>query len=142
MTALVPELYCRDLTKSLIAYTGVFGFTKKFGREGFVYLTRGDAELMLEQITVDSWLAAPAEPPLGRGINLQIEVENLAALVSRAKAAQTPVFRPLEEVWYKTGRSLTGQRQIVLQDPDGYLLRFCQPLPPGTNPAAKARFVR
>lgn len=142
MTALVPELYCRDLTKSLIAYTGVFGFIKQYGREGFAYLKLGEAALMLEQLTVDSWLAAPAEPPLGRGINLQIEVENLAKLVSRAKAAQTPVFRPLEEVWYKTGSGLSGQRQIVLQDPDGYLLRFCQTLPSETPPASKARFVR
>lgn len=142
MSALVPELYCRSLTKSLVAYTGVFGFSKKFGREGFVYLTLGDAALMLEEVDADSWLAAPIEPPFGRGINLQIEVDDLAKLVSRAKAAQTPVFRPLEEVWYKTGGSLTGQRQIVLQDPDGYLLRFCQPLPSGIPPAAKARFVR
>ena len=31
---------------------------------------------------------------------------------------------PLEERWYRAGAGQIGQRQFVVADPDGYLLRF------------------
>lgn len=130
MTRLVPELYCRDFAASLKLYTEVFGFTQRYGREGFAYLEREGAELMLEQLGEASWLTQGEG--LGRGVNFQIEVDELASLITRAKAAQVQVFRPAETVTYRTGDTAVTQRQIVFQDPDGYLLRFCEPVTTGT----------
>jgi lactoylglutathione lyase len=49
--------------------------------------------------------------------------------------AKAQILLPLEERWYRRGDVLLGQRQFVVQDPDGYLLRFCQDL--GSRPAPR-----
>ncbi|MEY3533635.1 MAG: hypothetical protein RI979_1659, partial [Pseudomonadota bacterium] len=37
-------------------------------------------------------------------------------------------FRPLSTEWYRDGDLEHGQTQFLVQDPDGYLLRFMQHL--------------
>ncbi|MGE0715168.1 MAG: bleomycin resistance protein [Alphaproteobacteria bacterium] len=129
---LVPELYCRDIDRSLAFYTGVVGFAVRYARpeQRFAYLERDGAELMLEQ-TVEAdrtWLAGPLEYPYGRGINLQIAAADVDALHTAALAAGARILVPLEERWYRAGAREVGQRQFVVLDPDGYLLRFQQGL--------------
>jgi len=34
---------------------------------------------------------------------------------------------PVEDKWYRRDDSEVGQRQFVVADPDGYLLRLAQP---------------
>lgn len=76
---------------------------------------------------------APLERPFGRGINLQMRVTDADALYARAESAGlTPVI-PIEERWYRQGRVELGNRQFVVADPDGYLLRFFGDL--GRRPA-------
>jgi catechol 2,3-dioxygenase-like lactoylglutathione lyase family enzyme len=129
---LVPELYVSDIGRSLRFYTGVLGFAVLYDRpeERFAYLIREGAALMLEQ-PVDpdrTWLAGPLELPYGRGINFQIAVADVDTLHAAARAAGAPLLLPLEERWYRRGDARLGQRQFVVRDPDGYLLRFCQDL--------------
>jgi hypothetical protein len=38
------------------------------------------------------------------------------------------IYLPPEEKWYRRGAEEVGQRQFVVADTDGYLLRFCQGL--------------
>lgn len=139
MTApkLVPELYVSDIDRSRRFYTGVLGFAVLYDRpeEGFAYLVREGAALMLDQPADPgrTWLAGPLEHPYGRGINFQIEVADVDALHTVVLAVRAPIERPLEERWYRRDSVLLGQRQFVVQDPDGYLLRFCQDL--GSRPA-------
>jgi len=127
---LVPELNVADLARSLAFWVGLCGFRVAYGRaeEGFAYLERGPLQVMLETIAPDSWITAPLEPPLGRGLNLQMEVAALAPLELALAAAGWPLFRPPEERWYRVGDREHGQRQLLVQDPDGYLLRFCEVL--------------
>ncbi len=127
---LVPELNVADLDRSLAFWVGLCGFRVAYGRPepGFAYLERGPLQVMLEVIAPDSWTTGALEPPLGRGLNLQMEVDDLAALEGALAAAGWPLFRPAEERWYRAGPVECGQRQLLVQDPDGYLLRFCQPL--------------
>jgi catechol 2,3-dioxygenase-like lactoylglutathione lyase family enzyme len=137
---LVPELYVSDIGRSLRFYTGVLGFAVLYDRpeERFAYLIREGAALMLEQ-PVDpdrTWLAGPLELPYGRGINFQIAVADVDTLHAAARAAGAPLLLPLEERWYRRGDARLGQRQFVVRDPDGYLLRFCQDL--GSRPAGSA----
>jgi catechol 2,3-dioxygenase-like lactoylglutathione lyase family enzyme len=131
---LVPELLVTDLSRSLAFWVGACGFALRFTRpeDGFAYLTLGRAQVMLEQVSDDAWLTGPLTPPFGRGINLQIEVADAPALHDCLRAAGVALFRGLSTDWYREGGIEHGQMQILVQDPDGYLLRFVQPL--GTRP--------
>ncbi|MEZ8453033.1 VOC family protein, partial [Vibrio splendidus] len=73
--------------------------------------------------------------PLGRGINFQIELSDLEPLLKRLKQAQVPFFRDLKETWYDIGEKLSGEREFLIQDPDGYLLRFTQHLGEKAKPS-------
>jgi catechol 2,3-dioxygenase-like lactoylglutathione lyase family enzyme len=128
--ALVPELLVRDLHRSLAFYCDGCGFRIRFARpeDGFVYIELGQAQMMLELVTEGAWITAPLDPPFGRGINLQIEVDHIEALHDRLTAMNLPLFRPLETAWYRDGDIEHGQTQFLVQDPDGYLLRFMQHL--------------
>ena len=131
---LVPELVCSDLDRSLEFYTSVLGFSILYQRqeERFVYLEREGAEIMLEETGQCSFVVGDLVKPYGRGINLQIEVSNLDELLEAVRRASIPVFLPLEDKWYRRDDVLLGNRQFVVQDPDGYLLRFFQDI--GTRP--------
>jgi len=128
---LVPELICRDFTRSVAFYCETLGFTRLYGREvpPFACLEFEGAQLMLDQMgDEESWLTGEMTPPFGRGINLQIETGNLDRLLSRLAKARVALYREPESAWYRTGERMTGQRQFLVQDPDDYLLRFCQDL--------------
>ncbi len=127
---LVPELGCQDVLASLRFYTNVLGFHIRYDRpeQGFYYLERQGAEIMIEQMDEDSWIAGQAVPPLGRGMHFQIGTTDLAALYETCKAASAVIFRDWEEAWYRAGDHYVGQVQFIVQDPDGYLLRFEQGL--------------
>jgi catechol 2,3-dioxygenase-like lactoylglutathione lyase family enzyme len=131
---LVPELLVSNHAVSRDFYVRIIGFEVCFERpvEKFSYLDLFGAELMIEEET-DFWATAPRERPYGRGMSLQIEVDGLDPIRARLAAAGVPLFRPVEEAWYRAGDQYNGNRQFLVQDPDGYLLRFFQDL--GTNPA-------
>jgi catechol 2,3-dioxygenase-like lactoylglutathione lyase family enzyme len=135
--ALVPELLVGNLARSLAFYRDTCGFRLRFARpeDGFAYIERGKAQIMLEEIAGDSWTTGPLERPLGRGINLQIEVEDIAQLNESLLASGACLFRPLTTDWYRDGEIEHGQTQVLVQDPDGYLLRFMQHL--GERPATR-----
>lgn len=72
--------------------------------------------------------------PFGKGVNVQIRVPILAPLVQALARHGVALYLPVEEKWYRIGAQEAGQRQFVVADPDGYLLRFFQPL--GSRPVA------
>ena len=127
---LVPELIVSDISRSVEFYTRVLGLDVMFDRpeERFAYLDRQGAQLMLEQPTDRAFLLDDLHFPYGRGVNLQIDVDDLDALYESVVEAEGRVMLPLEEKSYRVGDDMFGQRQFVVVDPDGYLLRFCQPV--------------
>jgi catechol 2,3-dioxygenase-like lactoylglutathione lyase family enzyme len=125
--ALVPELAVSKFEDSKAFYCSVLGFAVEYERDGFAYLSLGDVQLMIEQAGAH-WSTGPLERPFGRGINLQIEVHDAQALLSRVVAANWPIFLPLQVKYYRAGHVERGQKEFIIQDPDGYLLRFCQPI--------------
>lgn len=135
--ALVPELLVTDLGRSTAFYCELCGFSIRFARpeDGFAYIERGKAQLMLEEVSAGSWLTGSLERPYGRGMNLQIEVSDVATLHDRLFAAGAQIFECLKTQWYRDGDIEHGQSQFLVQDPDGYLLRFMQHL--GERPAAQ-----
>ncbi len=127
---LVPEFDCSDFEASLSFYVGVLGFKLRYDRTEakFAYLEREGAELMLEELSPESWLTEEMTRPFGRGINFQIEVSDVAALRDAVRAAGVAVYQEIEDAWYRAGSVYVGNRQFLVQDPDGYLLRFFQDL--------------
>jgi catechol 2,3-dioxygenase-like lactoylglutathione lyase family enzyme len=129
---IVPELIVTGLTASLDFWVTQLGFDIAYQRseEGFAYLDLQGAQIMLEQYEPDAgqWLIAPLEKPLGRGINLQIDVPAVAPVLQRLAAIGWPLFREVEDAWYRAGEVEAGQRQFIVQDPDGYLVRLVQRL--------------
>jgi catechol 2,3-dioxygenase-like lactoylglutathione lyase family enzyme len=134
---LVPELLVSDHAVSRDFYVRVLGFQVRYERpaEKFCYLDLGGAELMIEQET-DFWATAPREKPYGRGINLQIEVDAIDPILTRLREAGIALFRPVEEAWYRSGDAYSGNRQFLVQDPDGYLLRIFEDLGERTAPSS------
>jgi catechol 2,3-dioxygenase-like lactoylglutathione lyase family enzyme len=128
---LVPELSIRDFEKSLHFYTQILGFSVAYQRpeEGFAFLTLGSAQIMIDEIGKSrTWATGELDYPLGRGINLQIMVNSLEPLLENLKANQIKLFMETEEKWYWVGDYEVGNKQFLVQDPDGYLLRFVEDL--------------
>lgn len=122
---LVPELTVADLAHSVDVYTRLFGFTVNYTRPGFAYLSLGRVQWMLEQATPGgAWQTGPLERPYGRGVNFQIQAPDFDALHARLEAAGHPFFVPLTTSRYMEGDVEHLQREFLVQDPDGYLLRF------------------
>ncbi|WP_417269565.1 bleomycin resistance protein [Celeribacter sp.] len=136
--ALIPEFAVSDWRDSRDFYCDLLGFTIDYAREedGFAMLALGHARLMIDQIgagrTFDDG-HLPDRYPFGRGVNLQIEVPNVHLILDQLAQADHPLLLPLEETWYRKGAVELGQRQFVVADPDGYLLRLFEPL--GERPA-------
>jgi len=135
---LVPELLITDLSTSLRFWRDLCGFRVVFDRvdEGFAYLDLGGAQIMLDQrgLTRD-WETGPMALPYGRGINFHIRVPAIEPLVAALAGAGWPLFLSPERKWYRTGDVETGVHQFLVQDPDGYLVRFSAWI--GERPAEK-----
>ncbi|WP_338664224.1 VOC family protein [Pararoseomonas sp. SCSIO 73927] len=131
--ALVPELSVTEIAASLRFWCGPLGFRVAYDRPAarFAFLThgpaRGAAQLMLCERN-GRWGTGGMQRPFGRGINLQITVERVAPILEGLEAAGWPLFEAPREAWYRTGDGMAGQREFLVQDPDGYLLRFAERL--------------
>jgi catechol 2,3-dioxygenase-like lactoylglutathione lyase family enzyme len=129
---LVPEFLVRDLEASLHFWRDLLGFAVAYDRpeEGFAYLDLDGAQVMLERRNpaARQWLTGDLDLPLGRGINFQIEVPSVDAILGRLEAAAWPLFMACETKWYRAGAVESGQRQFLVQDPDGYLIRLTEVL--------------
>ncbi len=130
--SLVPELSISDFEKSIEFYTEILGFSIEYQRteEGFAYLSLGEAQIMIDQIgKTRTWKTGEFEHPLGRGINFQIKVvENIDFLLERLSRNNIELFMEPEEKWYRKEDYQVGNKQFLVQDPDGYLLKFFEDL--------------
>ena len=140
---LVPELYVSDLSRSLHFYVELLGFAVDYARpeERFASLSLGGARLMLEEtrslepaspreLAGGEFRTAELRTPFGRGINLELRVPDVAALSRRLSAAHYPVLLDTYEKSYRVGERMLAVRQLLVADPDGYLIRPSQVLEP------------
>ncbi|MCP1476267.1 catechol 2,3-dioxygenase-like lactoylglutathione lyase family enzyme [Pseudomonas sp. EB276 TE3739] len=134
---LVPELMVTNLDSSLAFWVSCLGFKIAYQRpeDGFAYLDLNCAQVMLEQVDLDAgqWLTAPLTKPFGRGINLQIDVEAVAPIIQKLAQTGFPLYQECKDTWYRAENVEVGQREFIVQDPDGYLVRLVERL--GERPA-------
>ncbi|MFK7805126.1 MAG: bleomycin resistance protein [Anaerolineae bacterium] len=128
---IVPELYCFDIEVSKRFYQDILGFEIQYERpeEQFAYLSLDGVDLMLEGLYGQGrrWLTGEMEKPFGRGINFQWDTLNLEEMVARVKSlSPDSIFLEFEAKSYQVGDKIVIQKQFVVQDPDGYLFRFCE----------------
>ncbi|MGE8618422.1 MAG: bleomycin resistance protein [Achromobacter spanius] len=126
---MVAELMVKNLARSRQFWIDLCGFQVVYQREeeGFVFLDRDGAQFMLEEVRGDDgWITAPLEAPLGRGVNFEIKVKSVDALHRCLVDAGWPLYRQMQERWYRSDDVEIGVRQFLVQDPDGYLLRFSE----------------
>ncbi len=135
-TKLIPELKVLNFKRNLAFYVQLANFEILYDRpeEQFAMLNREGAQIMIEASTLTSlnWDVGILEYPFGRGMHLQIEVSNVHALHENFQNNNYPIFFPIQEKWYRKNQKKVGHRQFLVQDPDGYLLRFFEDL--GENP--------
>lgn len=124
---LVPELSVTDINKSKNFYIGILGFNLEYERveDKFAFLSYGGAQIMLEEIN-GNWNTAELQYPLGRGINFQIATEDVRKIANSLKQNNIALFRDIMESRYECGSEVVFEKEILVQDPDGYLMRFSQ----------------
>ena len=128
---LTPELYVSDFQVSLNFYTNMLGFKFEYQRPNplFAFLSYQGSQLMIQQEDDDEeWHNGKPEYPFGRGINLQIETDDVQKIINSLTDNNYPLKRGIKDSWYKVNDVLHGCREILVMDPDGYLLRFSQGL--------------
>lgn len=136
---IIPELSVTNLKNSLKFYQTI-GFKIEYERveNKFVFLSLGEIQFMLQEISnEDKWDVAPLKYPFGNGINFQLEVENVDKIYSLLKENNYKIAFEMEENWYRQDDKLLGNKEFLVQDPDGYLIRFSEDL--GEKEADKAK---
>lgn len=124
---LIPELSAANLERSVWFYVNILGFQIDYQRpeHKFVFLSYQNVQIMVEQLN-RVWKTAPLEYPFGRGINMQMIVDDIDVLISVLKLHRYPLILEPEEHWYRRDNQLMGLREFLVLDPDGYVLRFSQ----------------
>lgn len=125
---MVPELLVEDFSASLAFWSDILGFGIAYQRpeQHFAYLERSEgAQVMLCQ-RAGNWETGPLERPFGRGAMFQVYVDDLATVEAAVSAAGVPLHQGQREVWRRTGNIESGQREIFVLDPDGYLIMMAQ----------------
>ena len=127
---MIPELSVTNLEKSIRFYKTV-GFKIEYERpeNKFAFLSLREIQFMLQEIANnDKWELAPLTYPFGNGINFQLEVENVDKIYNDLKENNYNIAFEIEENWYRQDNKLLGNKEFLVQDPDGYLLRFSEDL--------------
>ena len=130
---LIPEFDVFNLDETLHFYVDILGFKVEYDRknEKFAYLSFEKAQIMIQEIDGgnNKWQTGKLEYPLGRGINFEIDVESIDGIYNKLKSENYEIFVDIEEHWYRKEDILLGNREFLVKDPNGYLLRFSEELP-------------
>ncbi|MBR3006321.1 MAG: hypothetical protein IKH68_06665, partial [Erysipelotrichaceae bacterium] len=103
----------------------VLGCIVEYEREEdrFVFLSLEGNQLMFEQEN-GNWDTGVLEYPYGRGVNFEMRVSDVDGLYETVLKHGIPVFRELRTSHYRNDDEDIIQKEFLLLDPDGYLLRF------------------
>jgi catechol 2,3-dioxygenase-like lactoylglutathione lyase family enzyme len=126
--SLMPEIMVSDFDRSLAFWTGVLGFAAAYDRpaQKFVYLERPEGGQMMLYQRDGAWETGPLAPPYGRGVVLQVYVADLAPVEAAVRAAGLAFYEEPRERWRDWGDREGGQREFLVQDPDGYLVMVAE----------------
>ena len=121
---LIPELSVSDINKSKEFYLSI-GFLIVYERveDKFCFLELDGNQLMIEEVN-NHWNTGELEYPYGRGINISMEVSDIDKIYKLVQENHYPIFRDLQIDEYRVDDKVYSDKQFLIQDLDGYLLRF------------------
>ena len=122
--SLIPELSVSNIDISKNFYLNL-GFKIRYERkeDKFCFLQLEGNQIMIEENN-DNWNTGKLEHPYGRGINLSMEVSNIEKMYEILKEKNIKFFLDLEIHEYRINDKISYDKEFLIQDPDGYLLRF------------------
>ena len=126
----IPELDVTNLDNTIKFYK-ICGFKIEYEREEsrFVFMSLGEIQFMFCELKDENkWETGKLEYPFGRGINFQLEVDNVGIIYNSLKDSGYKIMIEMSENWYIQDNKLLGNKEFLVQDPDCYLLRFCEDL--------------
>lgn len=122
--SLIPELSVSNIEKSKKFYLSI-GFKIMYERkeDKFCFLELEKNQIMIEQIN-DNWNTGKLEYPFGRGINISMSIENIDQFYNKIKETNIKMFQDIKVNKYRVDDILYEDKEFLIQDPDGYVLRF------------------
>lgn len=126
-SAMIPELSVFDIEQTKEFYLTSLEFVLEYQRpeEKFIFLSFGDSQMMFEELNENGWNTGNMQYPLGQGVNFSIEVkEDIESYYQRLKARDVSFYRELTTAHYNVNGTICSPQQFIVQDPNGYLLRF------------------
>ena len=124
---LVPELSISNIDVSKRFYVEILGFRLEYERkeDKFAFLSYKGSQLMIQEIN-NNWNTGKLEYPFGRGINFQIETDEIEEISKRLKENNIKIYKDIFKSAYRADDTIYEESELLVQDPDGYLLRFQQ----------------
>lgn len=125
---LIAEMMVSDFPRARAFWTDVLGFRPAFERpaQKLACLVHPDGAQVMVYERDGDWETGPMEPPFGRGAVVQVFVADVMAVAARVTAAGLPFYVAPREKWRDWGDRLGGQREFLVQDPDGYLVMVAE----------------
>ena len=122
--SLIPELSVTDIEISKSFYLKL-GFIVRYERkeDKFCFLELENNQIMIEQIN-DKWYVGQLEYPFGRGINISMQISNIDKFYDELINNNVKIYRKLQIDKYRVNDKIYEDKEFLIQDPDGYLLRF------------------
>ena len=122
--SLIPELSVSNIDISKSFYMDL-GFQIKYERKEnkFCFLQLEKNQIMLEEQN-NNWNTGKLEHPYGRGFNISMTISDIEKMYNELKEKGIKFFLDLEVHEYKVNDKNFWDKEFLIQDPDGYLLRF------------------
>lgn len=122
--SLIPELSVTDIEKSKEFYLNL-GFKVMYERkeDKFCFLYLEDNQIMIEKIN-NNWNVGEMKYPFGNGINISMTVSDIDSFYENIISKKFVLFRKIKTSKYRVDDIIYEDKEFLLQDPDGYLLRF------------------
>ena len=122
---MIPELSVFDILRTKKFYSELwFKIEYESAVDILVLMSFQDSLFMFEQIHEDGWNIGELVYPLGRGINFSIAVDDIEELYQLVKSLNIELYRELTRNIYQVNGIEEMQIEFLIQDPNGYLLRF------------------
>ena len=122
--SLIPELSVSNIENSKEFYLNI-GFEIMYERNEikFCFIKLEDNQIMLEENN-NNWNTGEMEYPYGRGINISMSINDIDKMYHDLKKKNITFFKELEIHDYRVNDKIYHDKEFLIQDPDGYLLRF------------------
>ena len=125
---MVPELSVSNINISKHFYIDILNFKMEYEREEdkFAFISFDGVQFMLDEGVNGSWSTGNTQYPFGRGINFQFFVEDIEGIILNIKNNNIKLFKESFRSEYRINSEINVFNEILVQYPDGYLLRFSE----------------